>query len=580
MSEGYILVVDDEALMRDFLKEVLERKGFQIDLAEDRKQAINKIKSNSYDLILTDLKMPDADGMEVLYAAKEISPSTDVIIMAAYGTVNSAVEAMQDGACDYVTKPLLADEIEVRVSKVFEGRKSKPKGRSIVRNFKEAAYNVLKKEKRPLSAKEITQIALKERLIASNGKTPDATMGATIYTDIKQKGEKSLFVKVGTGLFRLKEQGAAPPEEKDEMVRMEANSIIEGLKERQFKSDSPTDFEEAIKHAFNLLGFQGELIGGKGNTDVLLTANIGQESFKVNIDGKTSKSGKITDQQIDWDSLEDHKKKNKADFVVVIGPRFSGGNLEQRANRKGVSLLKTEDLINLVETHSKFPFTLTELKDIFTGSGDISSQLEYLLTQNLSQRNLLEQFKVIIQEMQSLQDGKLGYFTFDSLAGREKIEELQIEPEDIQYIISLLKLPFINGVKEISENKYILTIQIKDISNIFQQISNLLIRPEEVERNLIETTLENLQNNWQKILDKVKKKSISLATFLSTDGRPESITDGVLTLSFQSDNAFCATQVKRNKKTLQAVLSEIFTHNLEVQCVIKEDRGAKDDFPI
>lgn len=349
-------------------------------------------------------------------------------------------------------------------------------------NFKEAAYHILRRGERPLSAKEITRIALKEGLITSDGKTPDATMGAVIYTDIKQKGEKSLFAKLKRGLFRLREWDEEIRGEKGKTIKIPlgSNLIIKCLKERQFKSDYPTDFEETIRDAFNFLGFEGELIGGKGDTDVLLTANIGQESFKVNIDGKTSKSGKIIDRQIDWISLRDHKKKNKADFVVVVGPSFSGGNLEERANEYDISLLKTEDLIKLIEAHSKFPFTLTELKDLFTGKGDRSSQLEDLLTQNLSRRNLLEQFRVIIEEMLSLQD-RLGYFTFDSLAGREKIEELGIEPEDIEYIIRLLKLPFVNGVKEISENRYILTIKIKDVANIFQQISNLLVRPGEKE---------------------------------------------------------------------------------------------------
>ena len=255
--------------------------------------------------------------------------------------------------------------------------------------------------------------------------------------------------------------------------------IVERLNKTQFKSDSPTEFEEAIRDAFKFLGFEAELIGGSGDTDVLLTANIGQESFKVNIDGKTTKSGKIIDRQIDWLSLRDHKRKTQADFVIVVGPSFSGGNLDQRANEYNVSLLKTEDLIKLVEAHSKFPFTLTELKDLSTGGGNIKPRVEDLLTQNLSRRNLLEQFRVIVEEMQSLQD-RLGYFTFDSLAGREKIEELEIEPEDIEYIIKLLRLPFINGIKEISESRYILTIRIKDTANIFQQISNLLGEREEL----------------------------------------------------------------------------------------------------
>jgi len=357
--------------------------------------------------------------------------------------------------------------------------------------FKEAAYHVLKKEKKPISVREITKVAFKEGLIISDGKTPEATMGAVIYSDIKQKEKKSLFVKVKRGFFGLREWSGETSEEKDETVKFPLgdNLITMRLKEAQFKSDSPTDFEEAIKDAFNFLGFEGELIGGKGDTDVLLTANIGQESFKINVDGKTSKSGKIIDRQIDWISLRDHKRKNKADFIVVVGPSFSGGNLEERANEHIVSLLTTEYLIKLVEAHSKFPFTLTELKDLFTGKGDRISQLEDLLTQNLSRRNLLEQFKVIIQEMQSLQD-RLGYFTFDSLAGREKIEQLEIEPKDIEYIISLLKLPFINGVKQLSENKYILTIKIKDIANIFQQISNFLVRPEEKEELLPTPTIE------------------------------------------------------------------------------------------
>ena len=77
---------------------------------------------------------------------------------------------------------------------------------------------------------------------------------------------------------------------------------------------------------------------------------------------------------------------------------------------------------------------LMELKDLFTGRGDRSSQLDDLLSQNLQRRTLLEQFRVIIEEMESLQD-RLEYFSFDSLAGRERIEELEIEPDDGLYFL-------------------------------------------------------------------------------------------------------------------------------------------------
>lgn len=342
-------------------------------------------------------------------------------------------------------------------------------------NFKEAAYNILKRSQKPLTAKEITKMALQEQMIKTEGHTPEATMAAQIYTDIKRNKENSIFLKLDRGLFTLRNINHRK-EFNSALVNsaQESHPITQLLNERQFKSDAPSEFEETIRDAFQFLGFEAELIGGSGDTDVLLTANIGRESFKVNVDGKTSKSGKIIDRQIDWISLRDHKKKNKTDFVIVVGPNFSGGNLENRADEYGVSLLTTEDLIKLLEAHSKFPFTLTELKDLFTGKGDKKTQLEDLLAQNFSRRNLLEQFRIIIEEMRFLQD-RLGYFTFDSLAGREKIEELEIDPSDVEYIIRLLKLPFINGIKETLDNKYILTITIKDIANIFRQISDLLI---------------------------------------------------------------------------------------------------------
>ncbi|OGF63751.1 MAG: hypothetical protein A2Y62_09360 [Candidatus Fischerbacteria bacterium RBG_13_37_8] len=341
-------------------------------------------------------------------------------------------------------------------------------------DFKESAYQILLKRGEPLSAKEITNIALKEGLIKSSGKTPVATMAAIIYMDIKKKAEKSKFVKIKKGLFGLKEWKERTYEPKDKSVACyEVQDIIINLKEKQFKSDSPTEFETVIRDAFDFLGFEAELIGGKGDTDVLLTANIGSESFIVNADGKTSKKEKIIDRQIDWHSLRDHKNKNKADYVVVVGHDFAGGNLEDRANEYQVVLLKTEELIKLIDAHSKFPFSLIELKDLFCIKRDRTSKLDDLLDKNKSKRNLLEQFKTIIKEMQSLQD-RLGYFNCDTLSAREKIEELGITFLDINNMIALLKLPFIDGITEMSENKYILTLKTNDIANIFHRLANIL----------------------------------------------------------------------------------------------------------
>jgi len=266
------------------------------------------------------------------------------------------------------------------------------------------------------------------------------------------------------------------------------NDIIKELKLTQNKSDSPTDYEKALAKAFCFLGFQAKIIGGKGDTDVLLTANIGQESYKIDIDGKTSKTGKISEAQINWISLEDHKKKNNSDFVVVVGPGFAGGNLVKRAVDFNVSLLTTNELIKILEAHSRYPFTLLELKDLFAKAGEITNQIEDLLSQNLVRRGFLENFKIIIEEIEKLQNTSLGYFTFESIAGREKIQELEIELEDIKNIIQLLKIPFINAITEIDNNKFVLTLGKKDLSNTFYQISLVLEKKSEIstEKELFE----------------------------------------------------------------------------------------------
>jgi len=246
------------------------------------------------------------------------------------------------------------------------------------------------------------------------------------------------------------------------------------LNESQNKSDSPDEFEIALTDAFNFLGFKAKTIGGKGDMDVLLTANIGKESYKVDVDGKTSKKGTIQDVQINWPSLKDHKIKNNSNFVVVIGPGFAGGNLQKRAKEFEIGLLTTNELIKIVEAHSKYPFTLLELKDLFAEFGSLTEQVNDLISQNQTRRELLEKFKTIIEEIEILQNTRLGYFTFESLAGREKIQKLEIELEDIEHVIQLLKIPFINAIKEIEPNKFVFTLEKKDLSNTFFQISLLL----------------------------------------------------------------------------------------------------------
>ncbi len=115
-----ILVVDDESLMREFISESLISKGYEVDAAENGAKALELMNSETYDLILTDFKMPKVTGMDVLRKAVEKMPGVKVVIMTAYGTIENAVEAMKIGAFDYITKPFGVEEILLLVKRALE----------------------------------------------------------------------------------------------------------------------------------------------------------------------------------------------------------------------------------------------------------------------------------------------------------------------------------------------------------------------------------------------------------------------------------------------------------------------------
>ncbi len=122
MAIEKILVVDDEALMRQFLEEALSRSGFEVDIAQNGKEAFALLRKNSYDLVITDMKMPDHTGLDVLKKTKELSPQTVVLVMTAFGTIENAVEAMKLGAFNYLLKPFTPDAIETLIEKAAEHR--------------------------------------------------------------------------------------------------------------------------------------------------------------------------------------------------------------------------------------------------------------------------------------------------------------------------------------------------------------------------------------------------------------------------------------------------------------------------
>ncbi len=113
-----ILVVDDEAPVREILKKGLSQMGgFSVEVARNGLEAIEKIENDVFDLVLTDMKMPGMDGLELLKTIKGTWPDMMVILITAYGSVETAVEAMKMGANDYITKPIDLNELSIHISK-------------------------------------------------------------------------------------------------------------------------------------------------------------------------------------------------------------------------------------------------------------------------------------------------------------------------------------------------------------------------------------------------------------------------------------------------------------------------------
>ncbi len=119
MEPTKILVVDDEVSIREMIKKGLSQMGeFNVETAQNGVEAIEKIEKEIFDLVLTDLKMPEMDGLELLRNIKGTRPEVMVILMTAYGSIETAVEAMKMGANDYITKPINFEDLLLHISKV------------------------------------------------------------------------------------------------------------------------------------------------------------------------------------------------------------------------------------------------------------------------------------------------------------------------------------------------------------------------------------------------------------------------------------------------------------------------------
>ncbi len=106
-----ILAVDDEPVILDSFRRILVLEGFSVDTVETGQEALGLVQRNNYDFVFTDLKMPNMSGVDVVKGVKHLRPDVDVVVITGYGSIDTAVETLQHGACEYVQKPFTADEL-------------------------------------------------------------------------------------------------------------------------------------------------------------------------------------------------------------------------------------------------------------------------------------------------------------------------------------------------------------------------------------------------------------------------------------------------------------------------------------
>ena len=125
-----ILIVDDERGTREVLAKFL-RADYEVTLAEDGEIGLNLLKRNHYDLVLSDIRMPGATGMKILEATLKMTPPPPCILFTAYGSIETAVEAMKHGAFDFVTKPVNFDQLEILIQRALESGRIKEENQEL-----------------------------------------------------------------------------------------------------------------------------------------------------------------------------------------------------------------------------------------------------------------------------------------------------------------------------------------------------------------------------------------------------------------------------------------------------------------
>ena len=248
-----------------------------------------------------------------------------------------------------------------------------------------------------------------------------------------------------------------PVENKPEILAANVSiNILSDLRLASKDSFNPDKFEKIASDFFKTLGFESEWIGGPGNTDVLIKSGGSiLNSYTVTVDAKSTSSSSVTDSLVDFDTLKEHQKKHKADFIAIIGCAFDSERLIKRAQEHGVVLLDMDTLEKLYNTQIKTPLKLSSYRKIFEQAGkpDLSVLNDEIIILDSSAELIKQIMECLIRE--AADPITKGMLTVRDLylALRNKLDR-PINIADIEQTLFLLSSPLIGCIGKNKEYYY------------------------------------------------------------------------------------------------------------------------------
>lgn len=291
---------------------------------------------------------------------------------------------------------------------------------------------------------------------------------------IEQALKTAKFVELKGGIWKITEAGkkhlsslAPKPALKFQPKReqvIEDLPLCKDLREAQRDSNNPTVFEKALVKAFEELGLHAEHIGGRDEPDIFIN-----DIFKIIIDSKTTKEGVITERYINFDAMDRYKEneKYKARFLGVIAAGFSEGYIRETAKKRGIFLIETEAICQLLQNHKIYPYEANRIVGILFESG------KHIITQRDVPASTFDQEKFIEIVAKILSDIKLTRktnFSSKELRIAYSWQRLNYESDEIEKALSFLStVPF--NILHKQNDEYSLT---SDIESILKKIGLLL----------------------------------------------------------------------------------------------------------